>query len=349
MTNSIELCGRSVGPGHPTFVIAEAGINHNGDLGLARDLVQAAKHANVDAVKFQTFTASGIMTETAGVAAHLEAGAGREDVYSFVKRVSLDGSAHEMLWRECEDVGISFLSSPFSIESVELLEDLGVAAYKGASGELDNLPLLACMAQTRKPIILSTGMGTLAEVDRALETIAANGGSQVVLLHCTSNYPTNPSDANLRAIETLAHAFDVPVGYSDHTIGNVIPLAAVARGADVIEKHFTLDRSMPGPDQAVSGEPKDFEELVSGIRMVEAALGDGHKRPVSNETDMRAAMRRSIVAATDIPQGSVIEHEMLAFKRPGSGISPAEMEWVLGRKTTKGIAADTVIERDHLV
>ena len=215
--------------------------------------------------------------------------------------------------------------------------------------DLDNLALLSYISGTGRPIILSTGMGTLGDVDRALDAIDSAGKSQVVLLHCTSQYPALPQDVNLRAIDTLSRAFGVPVGYSDHTLGNAIPVAAVARGACLIEKHFTLDKSLPGPDQAVSAEPQEFRALIEAIRDVESALGDGRKRPVAGEIETQGAFRRSIVTTEDIAEGTVITRAMLTFKRPGTGISPAQVEWVLGRVAKTSIPADSVIERDQLL
>lgn len=349
MSQTVTLFDRQVGAGHPAFVIAEAGINHNGDLDRARQLVRAAQAAGADAVKFQTFTAEDLMTESAGVSAHLDAGAGREDVYSFVRRISLTSKFHQALWSECRTAGFNIFSSAFSTASVSLLEDLGSAVYKVASMDLDNLPLLAEIGGTGKAIVLSTGMGTLAEVDRALETIYRAGSSDVVLLHCISQYPTVPADVNLRAMDTLREAFGTPVGFSDHTVGNTVPFAAVACGAAVIEKHFTLDKSWPGPDQALSADASEFSALVAGVRDVEAALGEGRKRPVAGEIEMRLAFRRSIVAIKEIAEGTVVTADMLTFKRPGSGISPANLDWVVGRTAKVTIPADTVIKPDQLL
>lgn len=348
MSQSVTLFDRQVGDGHPTFVIAEAGINHNGDIERARQLALAAQAVGADAVKFQTFTAEDLMTESAGVSAHLDAGAGREDVYTFVKRIALTSDIHQALWNECSEANFNIFSSAFSPASVALLEELGSAVYKIASMDLDNLPLLAEIGRTGKAIVLSTGMGTLAEVDRALDTIHRAGSSEVVLLHCTSQYPTEPADVNLRAMDTLGAAFGTPVGFSDHTIGNTVPFAAVARGAAVIEKHFTLDKSWPGPDQALSADADEFHALVAGIRAVEAAMGDARKRPVAGEMGMRQAFRRSIVAVKDVPEGALLTADMLTFKRPGSGISPANLDWIVGRTAKASIPADTVITLEQL-
>ena len=345
----IQAGDRKIGPGSPTFIIAEAGINHNGDIEIARQLVRSASDLGVDAVKFQTFTAQNIMTRSAGGAAHLEAGAGKEDVYSFVQRISLTPDDHRELFDLCQQLGLAFLSTPFGTDSVDLLEKLGVSAYKVASMDLDNLPLLEYISSKGKPIFLSTGMGKLGEVERALNTIYSNGNEQVVALHCTSLYPPPDDSINLRSMDTLRAAFDVPVGYSDHTIGIAVPIAAVARGACVIEKHFTLDKNMPGPDQAVSGDPDDFRQMASDIRKVEKALGSAVKQPVQAEVEMARNFRRSIVAAVDIPAGETITREMLTFKRPGNGISPSDLNWVLGRQTRQMISADNVIQQTDLL
>ena len=346
---TIKVGDRVVGIGEPTFIIAEAGINHNGDLDIAKRMVHAAREVGVDAIKFQTFTAESLMTRSAGAAAHLEAGAGKENVYSFAQRLALSPEAHRELFTLCQEVGILFLSTAGAPEGVDLLEELGVSAYKIASMDLDNLPLLDYIARIGKPIILSTGMGTLGEIERALETIYATDNEQVIVLHCTALYPPTPEDVNLRAMDTIRAAFNVAVGYSDHTIGNAVAIAAVARGACVIEKHFTLDKNMPGPDQAVSGDPEDFHQLVADIQAVETALGSAIKQPVQAELGMRRNFRRSIVAAMDIAAGAVLTRDMLTFKRPGSGISPADLDWVVGRTARRAISADTVIEHGDLV
>ena len=345
----ISIHNRLVGSGHPTFLIAEAGINHNGDMDVAKKLVHASKASGIDAIKFQTFTSENLMTRMSGVAAHLDAGAGKEDVYSFVGRVALSPEMHMELFSLCKQVGIPFLSTAGAPEGVDLLERLGVTAYKVASMDLDNLPLLDYVSRTGKPIILSTGMGTLGEVERALETVYSAGNEDVVVLHCTALYPPSLEDVHLLAMDTIRETFDVPVGYSDHTVGNAVALAAAARGACVIEKHFTLDKKMPGPDQAVSADPEDFLRLISDIRAVETARGSAIKRPVNAEIEMRRSFRRSIVAAVDIQAGSVVARDMLTFKRPGSGISPADLDWVVGRTARSAIAADNLVELKDLV
>lgn len=346
---TIRIGPREIGHGHPPFVIAEAGINHNGDLELAAKLVRAARQAGADCVKFQSFTAKGIMTRTAGAAAHLDAGAGDEDVFHFAQRISLSRQDHLDLKSVCDEEGIPFLSTAGTPDGVDLLEELGVSAYKIASMDLDNLPLLEYVAGTGKPVILSTGMGTLGDVERALDTLAAGGSQDVILLHCTALYPPSPEDVNLRAMDTLRTAFETHVGYSDHTLGIAVPLAAAARGACVLEKHFTLDKSLPGPDQAVSADPGELRALVDGLAQIHVALGSARKRPAPGEWEMRETFRRSIVAAREIPAGTQITREMLAFKRPGSGLSPADLRWVVGRTARVVIADDSVLDEKDLV
>jgi N,N'-diacetyllegionaminate synthase len=346
---TISIGEKKVGAGQPTYIIAEAGINHDGDIENFKKMIRSAKEAGVDAIKFQTFTADNMQTRSASLAGHLEAGIGKEDGYAFAIRMTLSPEGHQELFDLCEEVGLPFLSTAGAPEGVDLLEKLGVSAYKVASMDLDNLPLLDYMARKGKPIILSTGMGNLGEIEKALEVIHAAGNDQVIVLHCTSQYPPKEEDVNLKAMDTLQAAFQVQVGYSDHTKGIIVPLAAVARGACVIEKHFTLDKSMPGPDHPVSGEPDDFRQIVEGSRLIKKALGSPIKKPVSAEVEMTQVFRRSIVTSQEISEGTVLTKDMLVFKRPGSGISPADVRWIIGRKTSVQIGADEVLSMDQLV
>jgi N,N'-diacetyllegionaminate synthase len=344
-----ELAGRLVGPGEPCFVIAEAGVNHNGDLELGRELVRIAADAGADAVKFQTFSAERLATATASKAAYQAArtdpGESQRDM---LKRLELGVDEHRALMRECERRGILFLSSAFDEESADLLEQLEVVAYKVPSGEITNLPYLRHLARKGRPLIVSTGMSTLDEVASAVDAIHETAEVPIILLHCVSLYPAPAAGTNLRAMETMRNAFGLPVGYSDHTEGLAVSLAAVALGADMIEKHFTTDRALPGPDHAASLEPDELRMLIEGVRAVEAARGDGIKRPVPAEADTAAVARKSLVAATDIPAGTVIRREMLAVKRPGSGLPPQELDTVVGRKARVAIAAGSVIKREML-
>jgi N,N'-diacetyllegionaminate synthase len=343
----VELSGRRVGPGRPCFVIAEAGVNHNGDLDLAREMVGVAARAGADAVKFQTFSAERLVTASAPKAAYQAARTDPlETQQGMLKRLELSAAEHRELMKECERIGILFLSSAFDEESANLLEDLGVAAYKVPSGEITNLPYLRHLARKGRCLIVSTGMSTLDEVGTAVGAIRETAGVPLVLLHCVSLYPSPAAGANLLAMQSMRKAFDVPVGYSDHTLGSAVTLAAVALGADVIEKHFTTDRALRGPDHAASLEPDELRLLVAGIRTVESARGDGIKRPLPDEAGTAAVARKSLVAARDIPAGEAIQRDMLAIKRPGTGLPPGRLDWVIGRKARTAIAAGSVITRE---
>lgn len=344
-----DIAGRDIGPGHPCFLIAEAGVNHNGDIELARRLVDAAAEAGADAVKFQTFSADRLATAAAPQADYQKRNTGMEESqYSMLKRLELSEEAHRELLRHCRERGILFLSSPFDEESAEFLEALGVAAFKIPSGEITNTPFLAHVARKGKPLIVSTGMSTLDEVRAAVAAIRQAGYPPLALLHCVSSYPAAPEDVNLRAMAALRHAFDVPVGYSDHTDGIEIALAAVALGACIIEKHFTLDRSLPGPDHKASLEPAELASLAATIRRVEAALGDGVKRPAQREENTAMAARKSLVAARDLAAGSILQREDLAIRRPGTGLPPGRLESVVGRRLLRPAAAGTVLTEDLL-
>ncbi|MGD8386344.1 MAG: N-acetylneuraminate synthase [Desulfobacteraceae bacterium] len=342
----VDLGGKKIGPGHPCFVIAEAGVNHNGDVEAAEQLVMAAVEAGADAVKFQTFRASSLVTRSAPKADYQEKSTGSGSQWDMLRGLELPEAAWKEIKTHCEKAGILFLSSVFDEQGIDLLEGLDVAAYKLGSGELTNDSLLRYAAQKRKPLILSTGMSTLDEVSEAVEIVREAGAREIVLLHCVSCYPADPEDANLRAMETLRQAFDVPVGFSDHTVGTEVAFAAVALGATVIEKHFTLDRTLPGPDHKASLEPRELEALIHGIRRVERALGHGRKEPVPAEEDIAKAARRSIVAAEDIPSGTRIREKALAFRRPGTGLAPAERQQLVGRRARTDIPAGTLISME---
>jgi N-acetylneuraminate synthase/N,N'-diacetyllegionaminate synthase len=334
----VRIGGRAIGPGARCFVIAEAGVNHNGDVDAARRLVDAAADAGADAVKFQTFRAEGVAAARAPKAVYqLETTAAAESQLEMLRRLELDEAAFAELKARAEGRGLVFLSTPFDEESVELLERLDVAAYKIASPDVANLLLLASVGRRRRPVLLSTGTADLAEVAAALETLTAAGAAGVVLLHCVSAYPTPFDQANLLAITTLAERFPVPVGYSDHTEGDEAALAAVALGACVLEKHLTLDRTLPGPDQRTSLEPEELARLVLRVRRVEAALGDGVKRPVEAERANLATVRRSLAAAEDLAAGTVLGESMLTALRPGTGIPPARIGDVVGRTLRRDV------------
>lgn len=345
----LDIGGRLVGPGRPCLVIAEAGVNHNGSLELALRLVQAAAAAGAEAVKFQTFRAQEVATAAAPKAqyqlARTEPG---QSQLEMLERLELSRDDHLALMARCRELGLMFLSTPFDARSVDLLDSLGLPAFKVPSGEITNLPLLAHIAAKGRPVILSTGMSSLEEVRRAVTILQEGGARGIALLHCVSNYPAQPQDVNLRAMATMAQAFGLPVGYSDHTLGIEVALAAVALGACIVEKHFTLDRNLPGPDHAASAEPEELKALGRGVRMVEAALGHGRKEPAASEADTRRVARRSLVAAVDIPAGAAIAPTMIAIKRPGSGLAPERLPEVLGRRARAAIASGTLISLEML-
>lgn len=340
----IELGGKAVGSGHPCFVIAEAGVNHNGDIELARELVMVAARSGADAIKFQTFSAERLATESAPKARYQAAHTDpAESQQRMLKRLELSESEHRRLMDDCRREGIMFLSSAFDERSADLLQSLGVEAYKVPSGEITNLPFLAHLAAKGRCLIVSTGMSDLEEVDAALAAIRGAADVPIALLHCVSLYPSPARGVNLRAMETMRRRYDVPVGYSDHTEGAAVALAAVALGASIVEKHFTLDRGLPGPDHAASLEPAELRSLIEQVRDVESALGDGVKRPLPEEAETAAVARKSLVAAADIPAGTVIVRDMIAIKRPGTGLAPNRLEWLVGRRARSAIAVGSVI------
>lgn len=331
----IAIGEKTVGRGRPVFVVAEAGINHDGQLELARNLVIQAAHAGADAIKFQTFKADEFC------------GKGSE-YYMLFKSLELKQDQWEQIAELAQSLGIVFLSTAFDKESADFLETLGVPAFKVSSGDLTHVPLLKYLARKGKPMILSTGMAWLAEIDESLNAIYSAGNRDVVLLHCVSNYPAKPDDVNLKAIATLEQVFKLPVGFSDHTMGWLIPLVAVSLGANLIEKHFTLDKELPGPDHKLSLTPSEFEEMVKGIRIVERSLGDGVKAPSQSELKERKALRRSIAARENIPKGTIITERMLKIIRPGTGIDPRFIDIVLGRIAAADIEADEILSWDKI-
>lgn len=342
---NIRVANKLIGPGQPVFVIAEAGVNHNGDLKMAQALIDVAAAAGADAVKFQTFRADLLATANAPKAEYqLQTTGDAESQFEMLRRLELSADAHRELQSYCHERGVIFLSTPFDEEAVDLLDELGVPAFKISSGDLTNSPLLEYVASKGKPVILSTGMSELSELIEAVSVLNTAGCENPVLLHCVSNYPAGASEVNLRAMQTMRSAFDVPVGFSDHTEGIDVALAAVALGACVIEKHFTLDRTLPGPDHRASLEPAELRELVQSIRRVEAALGSGRKVPSASEIETAKVARRSLVAARNIPAGATLERDMVAMRRPGTGMSPAMRGTLLGRRAAREISAGTILE-----
>ncbi|MCW8129549.1 MAG: N-acetylneuraminate synthase [Planctomycetota bacterium] len=346
---AFALGGRTIGPGHPCFVIAEAGVNHGGNLHTAKLLVHAAARSGADAIKFQTFRASNLVTRNARKADYqVRNTGGEESQYEMLAKLEFAPDDFRQLKAEAERHGLVFLSTPFDAESVELLANLNVDGFKLGSGEITNLPMLEQIARHGRPLLLSTGMSTLDEVERAAAHFRACGGSALAVLHCVSCYPAPIGDTNLRAMDSLRAAVGGPAGMSDHSLGWEVALAAVARGACVLEKHLTLDRAMPGPDHAASLEPHEFAQMMKQIRHVEAALGSGVKVPAPCERDTREVARKSLVAARDLPAGKRIEAADFAAKRPGTGLEPVLLEKLVGRALALPLHADEPVTWGHL-
>jgi N,N'-diacetyllegionaminate synthase len=350
MVEAITIGRRIVGRDHPCFIIAEAGVNHNGSLPMALRLIDEASKAGADAVKFQTFKADRLVTINAAKAAYqLEGTDPLESQYEMLRRLELSPAAHRELTAHCRQRGILFMSTPFDEDSANSLADLGVEVFKIPSGEITNQTFLAHVARFALPLIISTGMSNLSEVDAAVSTVRGAGNDQCVLLHCVSNYPADPADVNLRAMKTMRQTFHLPVGYSDHTSGIEVALAAVALGACVVEKHFTLDRDLAGPDHRASLEPGEFRKMVEGIRTVESALGHGRKEPAASEANTAAVARKSLVAARDIPVGTQLDEQMIVCKRPGTGLPPAMLPALIGRRTRIVIRAGELFSEESFV
>lgn len=350
MSEQFTIGGRSIGAGAPVFVIGEAGVNHNGDVGLAARLIDAAAEAGADAVKFQTFSAERLVTATAPKAAYQNRTTDPgESQLAMLQRLELSPGAHRDLLAHARARHIIFLSTPFDPESADLLAELGVPAFKLGSGELTDLPLLARVARKGLPMIVSTGMSTLEEVGSAVRAVREAAPVPLALLQCVSNYPADARDCNLRAIDTMREAFGVPVGYSDHTRGNVTAIAAVARGACIVEKHLTLDRDLPGPDHQASCDPAEFAAFVHALRETEAALGDGVKRPAEPEWSTRAVARKSVVALVDIPRNTPVTRDMLGIRRPGTGLAPSELDRLVGRAHRVDLHAGALLSWETVI
>jgi len=340
------------------FVIAEAGVNHNGDRRLALELIDAAAQAGADAVKFQSFRADKLVRTGTPTTTYQKDNSGETDQLAMLRKLELTPAVFRELAARCLEKGIEFMSTPFDQESLELLLDLGMRRIKIPSGELTNHPFLTQLAGTGRPLILSTGMATIEEVSEAVSAIAESLPPQMsadrlanalTLLHCTSNYPTSPGDVNLRAILTLRERFGLPTGFSDHTNGIIASVAATAMGATVIEKHFTLSQALPGPDHPMSLEPAEFAEMIASIRLVNRMSGDGVKAPRKSELAVRDLVRRSVVAARDIPADCIVGTADFTFLRPGTGLAPRELSAIVGRRTRQLIAKGTLVGWDQFI
>lgn len=326
------------------FIIAEAGVNHNGDISIAKKLVDEAKKAGANAIKFQTFTANKLVTKYIDKANYQKENTNcKENQYNMIKKLELSILEHMELYEYCKRKDIMFLSSPFDNDSIELLNNIGMQIFKIPSGEITNLPYLEKIRTTNKKIILSTGMSTLGDIENALDVFKDYSLNDITILHCNSEYPTPMEDVNLDAMLTIKNSFKTSVGYSDHTIGIEVPIAAVALGADVIEKHFTLDKKMEGPDHLVSLNPKEFNLMVKAIRNIEKALGTGIKKPSKSEENNISKVRKSIVASKDITKGEELTVENITTKRAGKGISPMRWYEIIGRRAAKNFKEDELI------
>jgi len=338
----------NIGERSRCFIIAEAGVNHNGNLGMALKLVDAAKSAGADAVKFQTFKAEKLVSPEARMADYQKKNIGKtESQFDMLKRLELSEENHRKIFKYCKEKGIMFISSPFDNESADFLDELGVKIFKVGSGELTNIPFLQHIARKKKPMIISTGMANIDEIRTAVNTIKKIN-PDIVILHCTSSYPANFAELNLNVIKTLKKTFNIPVGYSDHSEGIESSIAAIALGASVIEKHFTLDKNLSGPDHKASIEPEELKKMVTCIRNIEKALGDGVKKPSMSEQGIMKCVRKSIFAKVNIEKGTLITEKMLEFKRPGTGIPPSEIVKIIGRKIKKSIQAGKMLQNCHV-
>ncbi|HEX5436193.1 MAG TPA: N-acetylneuraminate synthase family protein [Gemmatimonadaceae bacterium] len=341
----LSIAGRAIGPGEFPYIIAEIGANHNGDMALCRQLIDAAQAAGADAVKFQSWSKRSLISSAEYARnTRYAASSNVPTLEQAVERYQLSAAQHEEVARYCRTRGITFFSSCFSAEEVELLESLNAPAYKVASMDVNHLPLLEIVARTGKPVVLSTGMATLGEVERALGVLRRAGAGPIMLLHCVSIYPASPEIINLRTLDTWRRAFDVPVGYSDHTLGIAVPLAAVALGACAIEKHFTIDKTLAGWDHAISADPAELQALVEGSREVSLALGTAARTISDAELEKRKAFRRRMVARRCMKKGDALTAGDVEFKRPGTGIQPDELAYVVGRPLARDVTADEELE-----
>ena len=331
MNQKIKISDKVIGQNRPCFIIAEAGVNHNGKLSLAKKMVDVALWAGADAIKFQTFRAEALVTKDAPKADY-QAKESPGTQFEMLKLLELSRSDFQVLFDHCKKRGIIFLSTPFDSGSAKLLFDLGVDAFKIGSGDLSNLPLIKQVALYGRPIFLSTGMGTLDDVKKAASVVRDAGNEELILLHCTTNYPTKYEDVNLRAMQTLKNEFSIEVGFSDHTVDDLSAITSIGLGAVVIEKHFTLDNKLPGPDHKASVQPRQLKDLIRKIRRAEKILGDGEKKPRKSEFDVSKIVKKSLFAARDIPEETVLTAEMIDIKRPEVGLVPENFDKIIGHK-----------------
>ena len=342
---------RAIGYNHSPFIIAEAGVNHNGRLDLALKLVDAAKDAGADAVKFQTFKAEQVVTSQGKMAEYQKKNIGKtESQLTMLKKLELKENFYKPIIRHCRKKGIIFFSTPHGgFESVDFLQSLNVPAFKFGSGDLINLPVLQYAAKFKKPMILGTGMATLKEIKEAINCIKKTGNNKIIVLHCTTNYPCALDEVNLRAMQTMMKKLNVLVGYSDHTLGVQTAIMAVTLGACVIEKHLTLGKNMPGPDHKTSADPKEFKEMADKIKNVEVIMGSSRKKPAKSELLIMKTARKSLVSLHDIKKGEKFTKDNIGIKRPGTGIEPKYFYKIMGRKAKQNIPKDSLIKKRHFI
>jgi len=349
LSQEVFINGCAIGPEHPCFVIAEVGVNHNGSVDTALTMVDAIAKAGADCVKFQTFSADEFVNNPAETFEYVSQGKiVVESQLAMFKRLELKRTEFSRLFTRAQERGLIPLSTPMDRPAVDLLDELGVGAFKIGSDDLVHTPFLEYVASKGKPVIISTGMADLEDIERAVNTITSAGNNQVCILHCVSLYPTPDAAVNLRKIPALMERFPIPVGFSDHSDGITAALGATALGAAVVEKHFTLDHDMPGPDHRFSADPQELEDLVSGIRRLERTFGDPTIVPAKGEMEMRRIARRSITAAHDLPVGHVITENDLIYQRPGTGLMPYEADKVIDREVRVAIAEKELINLQHL-
>lgn len=326
------------------YVIAEAGVNHNGSVKNAFKMIDCAKECGCDCIKFQTFKADALVTSNAPKADYqMRNTNGSNNQFEMLKSLELNDREFEELKAHCDEIGIEFMSTPFDIESVDVLEKIGVTRYKISSGDINNKQLLQHVAKTGKSMVVSTGMSTIEEVRKAVDWIEQVGNHQITLLHCTSNYPTSYDEVNMKAMQTLQQKFGYPIGYSDHTKGDLASIVAVAMGATVIEKHFTLDKNMEGPDHKASLNVEELKEMVDDIRAVETIMGNGVKQPMKSELNTRSVARKSVVLAHNIQKGEILKKEDLVLKRPGNGLAPEYLDELIGKVLVRNMRAEEMI------
>jgi N,N'-diacetyllegionaminate synthase len=343
----MNIKNKKIGTGHPVFFIAEAGVNHNSSMDLAKQLIDAAAAAGADAVKFQTFKTDNIITPDAPKSTyHIQTtGSDKEQTwFELLKTQELTREMHIELIKYCEEKGILFLSTPYDNDSADLLEELGVPAFKIASTDTNNIPFLKYVARKGLPMILSSAMSTMEEVIEAVEAVREEGLQEVAMLQCTGNYPAELEDSHLNVMNTYREKLQCVIGYSDHTLELINPIAATAMGASIYEKHITIDKTLPGPDHRMALDPEELKETIRAIRQTESALGSSNKQILESEKENRNKLRKSIVANTDIPPGTVITQEMIAIKRPGGGLEPSQFNKVIGKKAAILIQSNSLLQ-----